>query len=94
LNAVNGLYVGPVKPRTPQVSILNRRVHVVYDRCSADTSVLGTPAGKALWDLGLGIGYYQQYLTDVAFDRPNKSLLREAQRQIALGKAEARKALG
>jgi hypothetical protein len=93
LNAVNGIYVGPVKPRTPQVSILNRKVVVVKRRCDANTSVLGTKAGEALFDLALGVGDYQQYLIGVAFERPDRTLLRQAQREIARGKAEARRVL-
>jgi len=93
LNAVNGLYIGPVKPRTPQVVILNRRVRVVRTRCDANSSVLSTKAGRALFDLSLGVSEYQQYLIGVAFERPSTSLLRQAQRDIAQGKAEAKKVL-
>jgi uncharacterized short protein YbdD (DUF466 family) len=94
LNAVNGIYVGPVKARTPQVAILNRKVQVVRRRCDGDSTVLGTRTGRALFDLSLGVGDYQQYLIDVAFEHPDRSLLREAQREIARGKAEARRVLG
>jgi len=94
LTALNGLYVGPVKPRTPQVAILNRKVHAIYlHTCNGDLRVLGTRAGQALFDLSLGVGYYQQYLTNVAFGDTNQGLLRDAQHQIALGRAEAKKAL-
>jgi hypothetical protein len=92
LNAVNGLYVGRVKPRTARVAILNRKARVVDRRCFADTSVLGTKAGRALFDLSLGMGYYRQYLHDL-FEHPSPSLLRKAHLQIALGKAEAKEVL-
>jgi hypothetical protein len=56
-------------------------------------SVIGTQAGRALFDLSLGVGYYQQYLHDAGFEHPSATLLRKARLQIALGKAEAKKVL-
>jgi hypothetical protein len=92
--AVNALYVGSVKSRTSLVPKLNRQVRAIYvGPCDADSSVLGSRAGQALFDLALGLGDYQQYLVDVAFDRQDKSLLRQAVNEISKGKAEARKVL-
>lgn len=93
LNAVNGLYVGPVKSGTPQVAILSRRVIPVRGRCNGDASLRGTQAGRALSDLSLGVSFYQQYLIGVAFRRADRSVLRDAQRFIALGRTEARRVL-
>ena len=93
LTAVNGLYIGAVKPRTLQVATLNRKVHVVQRLCNGDSSVLGTQAGRAFFDLSLGVGYYSQYLISVAFEHPRAALLRDAKSSISTGKAEARRVL-
>jgi hypothetical protein len=93
LSAVNGIYIGPVRSGTSQVAILNIKVRRVTERCDGDYSVGGTRAGRALLDLSVGVSLYQQYLHGVAFERPQFSTLRQAQRWIADGKAEARAVL-
>jgi hypothetical protein len=94
-SAVNRLYVGPVKTGSSQVPILSRKVHRLYTTsCTADNRVLGTRAGKALFDLYLGLSYYQQYLTNVRYGKQIRILIRQAQSYVALGKHEARSVLG
>jgi hypothetical protein len=50
-------------------------------------------ARRAFNDLELGVGDYGQYLVDAAFDRHDIGLLRQAEREVASGKSEARKIL-
>jgi hypothetical protein len=92
--AVYTLYIGRVEPRQPTVATLNRKVSTIArKRCNGDSRVLGPRAGRALFDLSLGIGIYQQYLVSVAFERPDASLLRQAKNWIARGKKEAKTVL-
>jgi hypothetical protein len=103
LEAVNGLQVGALRSRTPEVPKRNREQQVVRDRCDnraieklAYAHQKDAPleaARVAFFSLSVGVGDYGQYLVDVAFDKQDTSLLHEAIREIASGKAQAKVAL-
>jgi hypothetical protein len=103
LNAVNGLVVGPVILNTPEVPQRNNQEQRVYNKCqntkitnlafTHPKDALLEAARQAFDQLELGIGDYGQYLVDAAFDKHDTRLLHQAEREVASGKAAARKIL-
>jgi len=98
------LYIGPVTANTPAVPRLNSFAHAAYAKCGATGHMLSFaakyPRDAALQDaynayleLGLGIGDYQQYLVNVAFDHTGEGPLHQAEREIAQGRELANHAL-
>lgn len=78
LNRVAGLTIGPVRSNTPEVPRMNQLVQPVWNRCSDNDRLSSLAAShphdealqdayRAHFQLGLGVGDYMTYLTNVAF---------------------------
>jgi hypothetical protein len=103
-NGMASLYIGPVTANTPEVPRMNQRAHTAYIKCGATGAMLNLTsahphdaalrdANRAYFELALGIGDYQQYLTNVAFGHTGVGILHTAQREIARGRSLTKRVL-
>jgi hypothetical protein len=103
-NGMAALYIGPVTANTPEVPRMNQRAHAAYGKCLATGAMLDLASAhpqdaalqnayRAYLSLGLGIGDYQQYLVNVAFDHTGMGILHRAQREIAQGRTLTKRVL-
>ena len=83
---------------------MNQLVQPVWNRCSDNDRLSSLAAShphdealqdayRAHFQLGLGVGDYMTYLTNVAFGRTGTSILYRAEREIAQGRTSTRRAL-
>jgi hypothetical protein len=98
--AIASVPIVALTANTPQVPRANRRAHAAYIKCGDDGPWLKLKSDKAVhdaygaWvDLALGIGDYQTYCTNVAFEHTGTGILHRAQREIRQGRREAKHAL-
>ena len=101
---MTSLYIGPVTANTSEVPRMNQRAHAAYLKCGATGSMLDLASAhprdaaledayRAYFELGLGIGDYQQYLTNVAFGHTGVGILHTAEREIAQGRTLTKRVL-
>jgi hypothetical protein len=107
LRAIDGLYVADASHESHlQLVRMDEVASAVYDKCGGDDSQrvvdlffknTRDPGMEAAYHaanaLGVGTGYYQQYLMNLMSDISVYTLLPDARREIAEGQKEARQAL-